>query len=150
MALQEQRNFQIARKTARVTAEYVAAGTRLRTIMKDGHVETENLAPVGGAMKVTNPSGEAYLVDLGTFAERYVQTDDGDYAPVSAPILVRILQEDISFTAPWGEKMHIKAGGALVETACGGPYGIQPAEFTETYTILEDWPEAKRENPHSE
>jgi hypothetical protein len=139
----------IAQKTAKVTAEFVEAGSSVSTVMKDGHVETNNIAPEGGAMKVTNPSGEQYLVSPEKFASRYSKTDAGDYAPIAEPVQVMFIDENVSFTAPWGEEMRIKAGGVLVNAGPGDVYGIQPEEFNETYSVLGDYA-AEAEDPFAE
>lgn len=126
----------MAQKTARVQAEFVPEGTALDTVMADGHVETKNVAPEGGSMKVTNPAGEQYLISPAKFQARYTLTENGDYAPKSDPVPVLRLNEGVSFTAPWGEEMRIKAGGVLVNGSGSDIYGIQPEEFEATYTIL--------------
>ena len=126
----------MAQKTARVKAEFVPEGTHLETVMADGHVETKNVAPAGGSMKVTNPNGEQYLISPAKFEIRYALTEDGDYAPKADPVLVLRLDEAVSFTAPWGEEMFIKAGGVLVNGGGSDIYGIQPEEFEATYTVL--------------
>lgn len=129
-----------ALKAAKVSAEFVEAGTKVDTIMKDGHVETTNTAPEGGAMKVTNPSGEQYMVSPEKFASRYALDVDGNYAPIASPVQVKQLEENVAFKAPWGEEMRIKAGDVLVNGGPGDVYGIQPEEFAETYSILGDYP----------
>ena len=55
------RHARRAQKIVEVRAVPARPGERVDTIMRDGHVETTNSAQPGD-MKVTNPSGEQYLV----------------------------------------------------------------------------------------
>lgn len=126
-----------AQKTARVEAEFIAAGTEVITRMASGHVETTNTAPAGGAFCVTNPSGERYIITPDNFSKRYVITEAGDYAPRSEPVLVKTLKQNTSLIAAWGEKMEILSGGVLVQAGPQDVYGIQAEEFKETYSLCE-------------
>ncbi len=126
-----------AQKTAQVMAEKVPEGTVVETIMADGHVETEKTAGKNGGYKVTNPSGEQYLVDPAKFESRYDQVGENTFAPKFDPVRVVSLSESVSFIAPWGEEMRIKSGGVLVKGSGDNDiYGIQPEEFSQTYSII--------------
>jgi hypothetical protein len=125
-----------AQKVARVRARPAQAGERVATIMKDGHVETENVAKAGDVV-VTNPSGEQYLVAEVTFAKRYQPTETkGEFAPKAAPVKALVTNENVEFEAPWGETMRIKAGGVLLSEN-GEVRGVQAEEFAETYRYLD-------------
>jgi hypothetical protein len=126
----------LAQKVARVRARPAEPGERVATVMKDGHVETENVAAAGDLV-VTNPSGEQYLVKAATFAERYQPTaTPGEFAPKAAPVKALVITENVAFTAPWGETMRIKAGGVLISEN-GEVRGVQAEEFAETYRYLD-------------
>jgi len=123
-------------KEARIFAEFVPAGKKVDTILKDGHRETTKTAGPEGGYKVTNPDGEQYLVDPQKFTDRYETTGNaGEYRPKLNPVRAVQIDKDVSFTAPWGEEMRIKAGGWLVKTKDGEIYGIQPDEFGSTYKL---------------
>lgn len=124
-----------AQKKAAVNAEWVAQGTEVITVMKDGHIETKNVAPEGGAYKITNPDGEAYLISPAKFEARYELEEGNKYRPKWSPIEILPVEGNISFTAPWGELMKIK-NGVLARTSPQDIYGIQPEEFASTYQIL--------------
>lgn len=127
----------LAQKVARVQARPAEPGERVATIMKDGHVETENVAS-DGDLVVTNPSGEQYLVKAATFAERYQPTaTPGEFAPRAAPVKALVTGENVEFTAPWGEIMRIKAGGVLI-VENGEVRGVQADEFAATYRYLDE------------
>lgn len=127
-----------AQKTAKVTARTATEGERVDTIMKNGLVETTNTAKAGDYV-VTNPGGEQYLVGKEKFEKRYVPTDNPNvFAPNAAPVKVLELDRNVSFKAPWGETMNIRAGGVLVSNGPGDVYGIQPDEFKETYSYRPD------------
>ena len=127
---------QWAQKTANVLAEKVAPGTQVETVMKDGHVETTKTAGPDGGYKVTNPDGEQYLVDPVKFETRYDDQGGGRYAPKFDPVQVVAVTENISFKAPWGSDMFIKAGGVLVNGGGNDIYGIQADEFASTYSMI--------------
>ena len=126
-----------ARKTGWVAARPAKEGERIATRMKDGHVETTNVATALD-MVVTNPGGERYLLRAQKFAELYAATGTaGMFQPRGAPVPVVPVTENVEFIAPWGQLMRIKAGGVL---ACKGPgdvEGIQPDEFAGTYEWVE-------------
>lgn len=123
-------------KEAKVFAEFVPAGTKIGTVLKDGHRETTKTAGPEGGYKVTNPGGEQYLVDPEKFAGRYETTGiAGEYRPKLNPVKAVQTGKDVSFIAPWGEEMRIKAGGWLVKTRDGEIYGIQPDAFGSTYKL---------------
>ena len=123
-----------AQKTSSVRAEHVPANTPITTRMKDGHIETQNTSKEGDVL-VTNPSGEQYLVGQEKFNARYDQRGDV-FTPKAAPVEVMAIRENVSFKAPWGEEMKIKAGGVLVKAGENDVYGIQKEEFHETYDVL--------------
>lgn len=127
------------KKYARVQAEKGVLGETVVTEMKNGLVETTNVvkADENGNTDwvVTNPTGEKYLVPHAKFIKRYeIEAGaDGKHAPTGAPIDAVQIKEDISFTAPWGEEMNIKAGGFLNVSNLNDIYGIQLDEFNATY-----------------
>lgn len=128
--------FEIATKTARVKAELVPEGTRVETIMASGLVETAKTAGAGGGYKVTALTGEQYLVDKAKFEKLYNETDvAGVFEPKPDPRKVMGLEQNVAFTAPWGEEMRIRANGVLVHGGMKDVYGIQPDEFRASYTI---------------
>ncbi|EPX78027.1 hypothetical protein [Salipiger mucosus] len=132
-----------AQKTAMVTARPAEAGEPVITRMTDGHIETQGLAP-DGAMIVTNPRGEEYIVDAETFSKRYQQRGSV-FTPRASPVRVLKIDEHVRFQAPWGEEMRI-ARGVLVMAGENDIYGIQGIEFAETYDLLEVLPSASFED----
>ena len=127
----------ISQKTARVKAEKVEPGTVVETVMADGHVETTKTAGPDGGYRVTNPTGEQYLVDTAKFDSVYEVVGGGVFAPKPDPRKVVDLDENVSFTAPWGMPMFIKEGGVLVYGGKDDIYGIQPDEYNKTYSAVE-------------
>lgn len=127
-------------KFANIQAVQGKVGEKFATVMKNGLVETTNV--VGTDEKtgkpdwiVTNPSGEKYLVKDSVMQKKYevLDVDNNMFKPKGAPSLFVQIDEDVSFTAPWGEVMNIVAGGYLNVTNLDDIYGIQPQEFAETY-----------------
>ena len=85
---------------------------QLHTVADDGHVETSKTAGPDGGYKVTNPTGEQYLVDTEKFEKIYEKTEhDGIYQPKPDPRKVVTIDKNIAFRAPWGEEMKIKKDG---------------------------------------
>ncbi len=133
------------KKFARVKAEQGREGQEVITQMKNGLVETKNVVKVDPETDepdwiVTNPDGEQYIVPDKTFRKKYeVEVDaEGYHRPKGGPVKAVQINEDISFMAPWGEKMNIEKGGYLVVNAPNDIYGIQQEEFNNTYKPAEE------------
>jgi len=127
---------QLYAKTARIQARKGFPGEEIITIMKDGHTETKNIVKKGD-MVVTNPDGEQYIISGDTFSKKYEidPNNPKQYRPKGGAQEFIPVQEDITFTAPWGEEMNIKKGGMLNISGreTGDIYGIQKDEFEKTY-----------------
>lgn len=133
-------------KKAPISAVQGVVGQEIKTVIcsgdKDDFLETINTVKVdprtgNPGWIVTNPDGEKYVVADGDFHEKYVKDSDDPlsdvYNPIGTPVLVGRIVEDISFIAPWGEEMNIKAGGFLVLASTNDIYGIQEEQFYNTY-----------------
>lgn len=131
------------KKYARVMAERGVVGREVVTVMKNGLEETRNVVTAdengNPGWIVTNPSGEKYIVPHAKFIKRYeIEVGaDGKHAPVGAPIEAIQIHEDITVTASWGEEQNIAAGGYLNISNLDDIYGIQEAEFKETYALCD-------------
>lgn len=128
------------KKFARIKAEQGKVGQEIVTKMKNGLVETKNIVKLDPETNepdwiVTNPDGEQYCVPDKTFKKKYeLEVDnDGYHRPKGAPVQAIQIDDNISFTAPWGEKMNIAKGGYLVVNGPDDIYGIQEEEFYNTY-----------------
>ena len=127
----------LARKCARVRARQATRAEEVASVMEDGFRETRNEARPGDYI-VQNPSGEEYVTAKDTFEERYRQTEQQNvYEPISPPVKVVELDENVCFEAPWGEEMRIRAGGVLILRDSGEIYGIQRDEFQKTYEYID-------------
>lgn len=127
---------QKSQERGRVQAEFVEKGTAVETIMANGHVETTKTAGENGGYRVTNPTGEQYLIEPSKFESRYEESEPGIFVPKFDPVKVCLVNENVTFDAPWGGAMNIQAGGVLVYGGDNDIYGIQPDEFAETYDII--------------
>lgn len=131
-------------KFARIRAVQGVAGQEVVTKMKNGLEETKNVVELDSETKqpgwiVTNPAGEQYIIPDKTFRKKYeMETPDGVFKPKGGVQWFTQVQEDISFKAPWGEQMNIKAGGYLNITNPDDIYGIQPEEFEQTYARCDE------------
>ncbi len=56
------------------------------------------------------------------------------YMPIGAPIDYIIIDEDITFKAPWGSDIYAPAGAALNITDLNNIYSITNLAFEKTYT----------------
>ena len=132
------RHARWAQKVAEVHAVPAVEGERVNTVMSDGHAETTNIAQLGD-LKITNPSGEQYLVHADVFRKRYHATGKpGIFAPEPRAIHVIRVDENVEFRASWGKTIRIKSGGLLGEIAPGDVNGIEGPEFKETYQYVPD------------
>lgn len=99
--------------------------------------ETKSKVKVKGSMVVTNPDGEQYIVEPDKFKNKYSTTSKkGVFKPIEAPIKYILINEDIVFTAPWGEEMYCTQGGVLNITNLDDIYAIQNMPFNTTYTNI--------------
>ena len=62
-----------------------------------------------------------------------IDGEDGKYRSKGKPVTAARLGESITFTAPWGEEMRIRAGGYLIISNPADVYGIAEDEFCKTY-----------------
>jgi len=97
-----------------VQAEFVEEGTVVETVMANGLSETTKTAGENGGYKVTNPSGEQYLIEPSKFEARYEEKSEGLFVPNYDPVKIMKIDENVKFEAPWGGDMNIQAGGVLV------------------------------------
>lgn len=123
-------------KTARIQARPGKVGEEIVTKMKNGLEETRNIVQEGD-MVVTNPDGEQYIIKKEVFEKKYEidPANPKQFRPKGGAQEFITVTEDIEFTAPWGEKMTILAGGVLNISGrdSGDIYGIQKEEFNQTY-----------------
>jgi hypothetical protein len=103
------------------------------TITADGK-ETQNVAGVGDII-MSGPSGEKYVVKKEKFDKLYTDGPDGTKIPEQSPRQVTQYtgEEEVTFTAPWGEDMVLKLGDYLVRDGDSGYYRIAKQEYEETY-----------------
>ena len=133
-----------AQKTASVSARVGVVGEEVDTrprVERDGQVyvigETKGKVKVEGSMIVKNPDGEEYIVKPDEFASKYRATSEkGVYKPTNGPIKYVEIDQDIAFTAPWGEEMY-GVKGAVLNISSDGVYAIQNEAFSKTYTDVE-------------
>ena len=127
-------------KFARIHARQGTLGEKKITKMSNGLVETKNTVVADKktgepGWVVTNPDGEEYIVPDSTFKKKYEIDPENpeQYKPKGGPVLSATINEHIEFNAPWGEAMKIEAGGSLILNGPEDIYGIQKAEFENTY-----------------
>ena len=133
-----------AQKTASVSARVGVVGEEVDTrprVERDGHVyvigETTGEVKVEGSMIVKNPDGEEYIVKPEKFESKYRPTSEkGVYKPTDGPIKYIVLEQDIAFTASWGE-MYGAEGAVLNISNLDDVYAIQNEAFSKTYTDVE-------------
>ena len=83
-----------------------------------------------------------WAAETSTFNRKYEQdpTQQGVYKPKGGPMNAAQINEPISFTAPWGEKMNIDKGGYILQDP-NNPndiYGISGKDFDSTYRFNEN------------
>ena len=124
-------------KYGTVEARPAKAGEKIITLVStpSGTIkETKNKAGEGDFI-VTNPGGEQYIIKGEKFSTLYKKLPAGKFKPLGK---VKAVQsgKNVVFTAPWGEKMKILAGGYLVDNK-GDRYGIEENVFAQTYKLKE-------------
>ena len=118
-------------------------GAPLSTVAGDGTQETNNM--VTRNHTVLNNVGNTanrWAAETSTFKRKYEQdpSANGVYKPKGGPMNAAQINEPISFTAPWGEKMNIDKGGYILQDP-NNPndiYGISGKDFDSTYRFDEN------------
>ncbi len=129
-------------KSAVITAVQGVVGEKISTIMSNGLHETDNIVTLdentgNPGWIVTNTTGEKYIISDSVFCSKYepIVGSNGIFKPKGNPISAIQINENISFTAPWGETQNIARGGYLVISDMNDIYGIQEEEFNKTYKV---------------
>ena len=139
------KGLKTAQKTIPVVARKGVIGEEVDTrprVEYDGEKyvigETRARVKVEGSMIVTNPDGEEYIVRPQTFASKYKETEqEGVYMPLAKPIQYFTIDENISFTAPWGETEYATKGAVIVVMSPTDIYAVTNEAFKNTYRPLE-------------
>lgn len=118
-------------------------GAPLSTVAGDGTQETNNMVTKNHTVlnNVGNTANK-WAAETSTFNRKYEQdpTQRGVYKPKGGPMNAAQINEPISFTAPWGEKMNIDKGGYILQDP-NNPndiYGISGKDFDSTYRFNEN------------
>lgn len=122
------------KKTAKLDKSNIEiAEDEQEVVTKTGdHEETRNTANPGDRI-VTGPEGERYVITADKFEKLYEENPNNpEEFQSKGTVRGIVLTEDVSFDAPWGEKMHIRAGGTLVKNG-DDVYGIDKKAFAKTY-----------------
>lgn len=125
-------------KTARIQAVQAKGGEEIQTVMKNGHVETNNTANAGDWI-VTNPDGEQYIVQQAVFEKKYVAAPElgaGWFKPKGVPQKFVQINEDMTVRASWGEEQHLRKGAYLNISNPDDIYGVAEKEFHNTYGLV--------------
>lgn len=132
-------------KSGKITARVGKIGEEIVTVMANGLEETKNVVTADENGRpgwvVTNSTGEQYIVLDSVFQNKYekVGGTENKFKPIWNPITAAQIDENICFTAPWGETQNLVAGGYLVfDEEFNDIYGVQEKEFVLTYIIVDD------------
>lgn len=131
-------------KSGEITARVGKIGEEILTVMANGLQETKNTVTADENGRpgwvVTNSTGEQYVVSDSIFEKKYerISGTKDKFKPIWNPITAVQIDENICFTAPWGEVQNIVSRGYLVfNKDYNDIYGIQRDEFNETYDLIE-------------
>lgn len=117
-------------------------GAPLSTVAGDGTQETNNMVTKNHTVlnNVGNTANK-WASETPTFARKYEQdpTQQGVYKPKGGPMNATQINEPISFTAPWGERMNVDKGGYILQDPNNpnDAYGISGKDFDSTYRFDE-------------
>lgn len=117
-------------------------GAPLSTVAGDGTQETNNM--VTRNHTVLNNVGNTanrWAAETPTFKRKYEKdpSANGVYKPKGGPMNAAQINEPISFTAPWGERMNVDKGGYILQDPNNpnDAYGISGKDFDSTYRFNE-------------
>lgn len=130
-------------KSGEINARVGKIGEEIVTVMSNGLEETKNFVTSDKSGNpdwvVTNSTGEQYIVSDSVFKKKYerISENEDSFKPIWNPITAAQIDENICFTAPWGEIQNIVSGGYLVfNKEYDDVYGIQKEEFNKTYLMI--------------
>jgi hypothetical protein len=118
-------------------------GAPLSTVASDGTQETNNMVTKNHTvLNNVGNTANRWATETPTFKRKYEQdpSANGVYKPKGGPMNAVQIDEPISFTAPWGEKMNIDKGGYILQDP-NNPndiYGISGKDFDLTYRFDEN------------
>ncbi len=131
----------ISRKHAEVTAVRGEVGEIVKTILKNGTVETVNTVKIDSETGkpgwiATGIGGEKYIIEDSEFTKRYepVPEKENTFKSNALPVCTFRVDENVKFTAPWGQELYLEKGGYLVCNNTGEIWGVAKDEFEATYT----------------
>ncbi len=131
----------IARKHAQITAVRGEVGEIVKTVLKNGTVETVNTVKIDSETGrpgwiVTGIGGERYVIEDSEFTRRYkaVPEKENTFNSTSSAACTFRVDENVKFTAPWGQELYLEKGGYLVCNDVGDIWGVAKDEFESTYT----------------
>ena len=136
-----QKNGKHAKKFATVHARQLTEPETVKTVLKDGHNETNEVTWNIGDFIVKNPDGEIYGMSQSTFEKRYsLKYKDGyewDLYQAKGEGLFYRLEDDMSFKTTWGEQ-HMRKGDYLCMPLpdMNEIYGIGFVQFNNTYRFI--------------
>lgn len=108
----------IYRKHVVVQVEFAVGGEQIRTVLKDGTVETENVANPGDAI-ISVPDGERYILPAERFPTLYEHVAGDQYLSTGTVRAFRSpVEEYVTILAPWGREQY----GAPPEVWFATPY----------------------------
>ena len=117
-------------------------GAPLSTVAGDGTQETNNIVTKNHTvLNNVGNTANRWAAETPTFNRKYEQdpTRQGVYKPKGGPMNAAQINEPISFTAPWGERMNVDKGGYILQDP-NNPndiYGISGKDFDSTYKFNE-------------
>jgi hypothetical protein len=142
----------MARKTRTVDVRPSAPGEIVITTIRGEGKETQSPPAKPGDMVVRNrcpeTGNEEFLVAADNFPKRYegpIGAAGADswvpYRPKGVPlrfVVVRQLDGEFTFVAPWGENMIARPGDVIVQDAenARDTYRVQKAAFACTYEVV--------------
>jgi hypothetical protein len=106
----------------------------INTITSDGENETTNTARNGDII-VCGPMNEKYVIKQEKFKKNYSGEIGGSVTPEQSTRMAAQYtgEEEIFFTAPWGEKMRLKPGDYVIKLDEKDAYRVAKKEFESTY-----------------
>lgn len=116
------------------TRPRVSVNGKLYTFSETKQVVTADKV-ANGAVIVTNPDGEEYLIASQEKFDAKYQSCDGGYQAIGDVLPFRIAKEDCAIQTSWGETQYVLKGSALNVANNDDIYSITNCAFEKTYEI---------------
>ena len=121
-------------KTTSQRIANVAERTQQVDTIINGIIETSNIALEGDYI-VSGLKGEKYVMPKRNFEKLYEHLSGNTYQTKPDTVQAVQVNEEFSFTAPWGSEMNVLPGDYIIFRSFEDSYRVEREAFEQTYEL---------------